>query len=115
MGFRQLNLYKDSRHICEPIAGLLMLPPEFTKRFSVEFFDLDDKDGLGPFKAALVETDSGRRFGLVHYILHPEPKGIAVWTDERSADFGADLRDFMQTFGFTRADFFGVYGEEKAN
>lgn len=107
MSYRQLDL-KDSRHIAKPIAGLRMLPTEFTARFGIEFSDHDEKDGLGLMKAALIEIDSGKKFGLVHYVMHPEPRGISVWTHEHSPAPASDLKDFMRAFGFTQADFIGV-------
>lgn len=114
MSYRQLELNKEnSQNICQPIAGLLMLPDEFARRFGISFIDDDYKDGLGPVKAALIETASHRRFGLVHYVLHPEPRGISVWTQEHSPDPATDLQDFMVAFGLTRADFLGVYGESQ--
>src|SRR4051794_39535379 len=103
MGFRQIDLFRESDRINKPIAGLAMLPPEFTAKFAVQFFDHDENDGLGVMKAALVQTDSGRKFGLVHYIHHPEPKGISIWTHEDTKDPVADLHDFMKEFGLKKA------------
>ena len=56
MGFRQIDLFRESDRINKPIAGLAMLPPEFTAKFAVQFFDHDENDGLGVMKAALVQT-----------------------------------------------------------
>ena len=112
MSFRQITITAEySWGICKPIAGLRMLPDEFTRRFGVSFIDTDFENGLGDVKAALVETSSGRRFGLIHYVYHPEPRGIAVWAHERSPDPVADVRDFIEAFGLARSDLLGVYGD----
>ena len=114
MKFRQLvSDQENSRNICQPIGGLLLLPEVFTRRFGVSFVDADLEDGLGPAQIALVETASGRCFGLVHYVAHPEPKGISVWTHELSPDPAADLHDFMDAFALAREDFLGAYETAK--
>src|SRR4026207_448745 len=97
--YRQVELNDaNSRSISLPVAGLRILPDEFERRFGITFVDKDLEDGLGPVKATLVETASKKRFGLVHYIKHPEPRGISVWTHDRSLDPKADLQDFMKAF-----------------
>ena len=116
MNFRQIDPYSEhSKGVCFPIGGLLMLPEEFTRRFGVSFVDADLEDGLGPAQIALIETASGRYFGLVHYEHHPEPRGISVWTDKRSLTPATDLRDFMNTFALVRQDFLGAYESDNQN
>src|SRR5947199_148997 len=105
MKFQQLALTKENgRNICLPIGGLLILPESFTRRFGVSFVDEDLEDGLGPARIALVQTASGRHFALVHYVMHPEPRGISVWTHELSPNPAADLHDFMEAFALSRED-----------
>jgi hypothetical protein len=108
MSFRQLDVYKDSKNICLEIAGLRLLPDEITRRFGIAFVDEDALDGLGPMRGAVIQTDSGRRFGLVHYLQAPV-KGTALWTYKHSLDLAGDLHDFLQSLGIRKDEIMYVH------
>lgn len=107
MSFRQLDIYKDSKNICLPVAKLRLAPDAFTERYGITF--VDERDDLDYLKAAVIASDSGRRFGLVYYPRAPEPRGVEVWVYEHSTELSAEMADFMTTFPMSSADYLWIH------
>lgn len=107
MPFRQLDILAGSRHICRPIALLRLTPHAITERFGIAFED--GRDDLDELQAALIESDSGRKFGLVYYLGAPEPRGTAVWANELCTDLSAEFASFAATLPIPLDDFVWVH------
>ena len=111
MAFRQLDIYTDSKNICLPIALLRLSPDALAERFGISF--VDECDDLDRYKGALIESDSGRRFGLVCY-LHAPVHGVAVWANEHSKDLVAELADFKSALPIDPTDYLSVHPDAQA-
>jgi hypothetical protein len=112
MSFRQLDIYKDSKNICLPIAMLRLAPDVITERYGITF--VDDCDDLDCFKGAVIAAESGRRFGLVYYKRAPEPRGTEIWAYEHSTDLTAELADFAAALPVPPEDYLWIRADAQS-
>lgn len=79
-----------------PLLVMLFSPEELSEKFGLVF--VDDEDGLGPLKLAVVRASFGIA-GLIRYTDAPF-EGTTVYVDE-AADLDSTLDAVVSEFGLT--------------
>ncbi len=62
----------------------------------------DDRDDLGELKVALIESESGKQFGLIRHLV--SPPGTDILVHSLSQDITADLKEFLDILPLKPAD-----------
>jgi hypothetical protein len=77
-----------------PIGVIALGPEALAERYGLAF-EADEHDGS---TAALVQTDRGQQYMLLHHFESPDP-GTEVLASERSTEPERDLEDLLQALG----------------
>jgi hypothetical protein len=88
---------------------LNLSPSALKARFNIKFKQAKD-DELGNFCWCVLQTASGRQFGLRQFEME-RSSGTEVLVDETSVNLSGKLNEFEQALNFSRSDFVWINPE----
>ena len=98
MRFTQVDLSRWNK-LNKCLALTVHEPEVLEERCNIKF--VDDVDDLGDIKVALIETESGKQFGLMRHLVCQNP-GIEVLVYLFSENMTADLIEFLEALELDR-------------
>jgi hypothetical protein len=96
--FVGLPLEAMEHGLAKPIARIQLDPDQLSKRLGIRF--VRSQDHLDDLDAALISTQSGRQFALIHHEHQPLP-GTDIIVNERSKDPTADLIECLDVLSIS--------------
>ena len=91
---KQLGTMEWVSGIARPVAAIAATPRDLCLSHGIEF-EYDEAEGLGDVELAMLETHSGRQFGLIRYPQSPRNDFTVLLVDEKLDDVTDVVNEIM--------------------